>query len=154
MTADSTPTAAWGSDAPRSGLEVLRERMNGPTGVGSLLGLTFDVVEDGQVAMTMPPDIRHGNPFGFVHGGLISTLLDSVLGCSVHSTLAPGVSYTTIDLNVKFIRGVQAGEVPLTAVGRVVHRGRQTATSVGEVHDPAGRLIAHGACTCLILPPQ
>ena len=134
-----------------SGLESLRARAAAGPSASSLLGMAFQTVEDGFVEMVLPADERHGNPFGMLHGGIIATLLDSALGCAVHSTLPAGVEYTTIDLNVKFIRGLRAGESALVADGRVVHGGRRTATATGEVRDEEGRLVAHGSCTCLIL---
>ena len=134
-----------------SGLDSLRARAAAGPSASRLLGMSFQTVENGFVEMVLPADERHGNPFGMLHGGIIATLLDSALGCAVHSTLPAGVEYTTIDLNVKFVRGLRAGESELVADGRVVHGGRRTATAIGEVRDAAGRLVAHGSCTCLIL---
>ena len=91
------------------------------------------------------------NPLGRIHGGWTSTLLDSAMGCAVHSTLKLGYGYTTIDMTVTFVRGVQPTSGKLTCEGKIIHSGSRIATAEGHVLDAAGRLIAHGTETCMIL---
>lgn len=87
---------------------------------------------------------------GTVHGGWLSTLLDTALACAVHSTLAPGQGYTTLELKVNFVRPVVESTGDLTYVGRVVHVGGRIATAEARVHAASDRLIAHGTGTCLL----
>jgi uncharacterized protein (TIGR00369 family) len=91
---------------------------------------------------------------GFVHGGIAATLLDSVLGSAVHTTLPAGVSHSTLELKVNYIRAVQTDGQKLIAEGNIVHAGRRTATAEGKVLDSRGKLIAHGTTTCIILGPE
>ena len=87
-----------------------------------------------------------------MHGGICATLLDSVMGCAVHTPLGPGIGYGTLELKVNYVRTVPTDGVRLTATGRVIHAGRQVATAEGRVEDERGRLVAHGTTTCLIYP--
>ncbi len=142
--------------AELSGLELLRwmtsEGASDRPSIGRLLGMRFDELEHGRVVMSMQTRPDFANPLGTVHGGIAATLLDSVVGCAVHTTLPAGVSYTTLELKVDYyVRAVQTNDVTLTATGTVIHAGRRVATAEGRVVDDHDRLIAHATTTCMIL---
>ncbi|WP_328996430.1 PaaI family thioesterase [Kribbella sp. NBC_01245] len=141
--------------ASLSGLELMRwvqtERPADIPSIGRLLGMRFDEVEHGRVVISLDTRPDFANPLGTVHGGIAATLLDSALGCAVHTTLAAGVGYTTLELKVNYIRTAQTNGQTLTATGTVIHAGRRTATAEGKVLDEQGKLIAHATTTCLIL---
>lgn len=118
--------------------------------IADTLGLVDFEVERGSVSVQLVAEHRHYNPIGSVHGGVISTLLDTAAGCSVHSTLAVGEGYTSQDLTVKFLRPVTVESGRLRAVGRVVHRGRRTALAEAQLFDQQGRLVAHATSSCMI----
>jgi uncharacterized protein (TIGR00369 family) len=107
--------------------------------------------ERGRVLFAATPSERFYNPLGTVHGGWISTLLDSAMGCSVHSLLAAGQGYTTVDLTISFVRPVFEKTGKLRCEGKVIHAGGRIATAEGRVWDEAGTLIAHGTETCLLM---
>jgi len=109
-------------------------------------------VEPGLVTVTMRAQEFHYNPLGGVHGGVIATLLDTAAGCSVHSTLAAGEMYTSLDLTTKFLRPVTVESGLLRCEGRVLNRGRRVALAQAELTDQSGRLVAHATSTCLIIP--
>ena len=111
--------------------------------------------ESGRVVFEAVPSARFYNPLGTVHGGWTSALLDSAMGCAVHSTLKPGQIFTTVDMTVSFVRPVLEGNGRLRCEGRIIHAGNRIATADGRVWDADGKLIAHGSETCLIsnLPP-
>ena len=90
------------------------------------------------------------NVMGNVHGGICATLLDSVMGCAVHSTLPARAGYTTLELKVNYVRPVSIAGSHLLAEGTTIHVGSRTATAEGRVTDDAGRLVAHGTTTCLL----
>ncbi|MFJ3492007.1 PaaI family thioesterase [Streptomyces sp. NPDC086091] len=100
------------------------------------------------------PGRNFANPLGTVHGGIAATLLDSALGCAIHTTLPAGTSYTTLELKVNYIRAARTEGQRLTAEGTVIHTGRRTATAEGRVLDERGRLIAHATTTCLVMPVE
>ena len=108
-------------------------------------------VEHGRVVFEATPSHRFLNPLGTVHGGWISTLLDSAMGSAVHSTLKPGHGYTTIDMTISFVRAVMPSSGKLICEGKIIHSGGRIATAEGRVTDAAGKLMAHGSETCLIL---
>jgi uncharacterized protein (TIGR00369 family) len=115
------------------------------------MGFHLAEVEDGRAVFEGLPDFRHYNPIGTVHGGLAATLIDSATGCAVHSTLPAGVAYTSIDLQVRFVRPITRDTGRILCEGTVVHRGRRLATAEARV--TAGeRLLAHGTASVLILP--
>ncbi|MDT5094952.1 MAG: hypothetical protein QOH60_4315 [Mycobacterium sp.] len=136
-----------------SGLELMRAAAAGsdrPNYIGTLIGLSIDEVEVGEVTMSLHSRPDMANPLGTLHGGICATLLDSAMGCAVHTTLEAGVGYGTLELKVNYIRSVPVDGVKLTATAKTIHVGRKTATAEGRVHDPQGRLVAHGTTTCMI----
>src|SRR4029453_1428110 len=106
-------------------------------GSGEVLGMELEELDEGRVVFGLTPADAHTNPMGMVHGGIAATLLDSAMGCAVHSTLGPGLGFTTLELHVHYTRGVAPGSGRLRAEGTVVHRGRRVATAEGRVTDEA-----------------
>lgn len=96
------------------------------------------------------PQLKHYNPIGSVHGGWYATLLDSALGCAVHTMLGKGQGYTTAELGINIVRAATEKTGPLRAIGTVVHCGRQLATAEARIVGPDGKLYAHGTTTCLV----
>jgi uncharacterized protein (TIGR00369 family) len=119
--------------------------------IAELLG--FDLVElgEGRASFELDPAERHYNPLGTVHGGIAATLLDSAMGCAVHTTLTEGEGYTTIELKVNYVRAITEATGRVVASGSVIHRGGRVATAEARLTDADGRLLAHGTSTCLIL---
>lgn len=107
-------------------------------------------VEVGRVAFEASPSARFYNPMGLVHGGWLALLLDSAMGCAVHSTLEPGQAFTTVEMKTTFVRPVRESTGRLRCEGVLLHAGSRIASSEGKIFDGAGRLIAHGSETCLI----
>lgn len=118
--------------------------------VMSMIGMTGFEAEYGKVVVEMPAAEFHYNPLGTVHGGVISTLLDTAAACSVHSTLAEGEMYTSLDLTVKFLRPVTVASGLLRCEGKVIQRGRRTALAEAQLFDEAGKLVAHATSSCMI----
>ena len=109
-------------------------------------------VSEGRAVFEGEPGEEHYNPIGVVHGGYASTLLDSALGCAVHTTLPAGVAYTTLTLETKFLRPITRDTGRVRAEAEVIHRGRTQATAEGRlVSVESGKLLASGTSTCLIL---
>jgi uncharacterized protein (TIGR00369 family) len=117
------------------------------------MGMRFVEIEEGRAVFACEPAEYHYNPLGVVHGGLAATLLDSAMGCAVHSTLPVGVSYTTIEIKVNYLRALTSETGAVRAEGRVIKVGGRVAIAEGRVVDEAGNLYAHGTTTCLILRP-
>ena len=101
------------------------------------------------------PQVKHFNPMGGVHGGWYATLLDSALGCAVHTMMPVGRSYTTADLSIKLVRAITPKVQRVRAIGKVVHCGRQLATAEAQLVDADGKLYAHASTACLVfdIPP-
>jgi uncharacterized protein (TIGR00369 family) len=104
----------------------------------------------GTVTFTCEPDESHYNPIGTVHGGLVCTLLDSVLGCAVQTTLPAGQGYTSLEIKVSYLRPVMADTGTLTAVGIVTKPGSRAAFAEGTVTDAQGRVMATASSTLLV----
>ena len=107
-------------------------------------------VERGCVMFEATPSSRFLNPMGTVHGGWISTVLDSAMGCAVHSVLEPGQGYTTVDMSLSFVRPIFPGTGPVRCEGKLIHAGTRIATAEGRLWDGSGTLLAHGSETCLV----
>lgn len=132
-------------------LEAMRDGALPHPPIMDTLGITDLRPEPGRVVVEMPAAEFHYNPLGGVHGGVISTLLDTAAACAVHTTLAVGESYTSVDLTVKFLRPVTVDSGLLTCEGTVIQRGRRTALAQAQLSDASGRLVAHATSTCLIM---
>lgn len=122
--------------------------------IAETLGFTLSEVGPGRAVFTGTPQRRHYNPIGSVHAGFAATLLDSAVGCAVHTTCAKGEAYTTLELKLNLVRALTADVGPVTAEGRVLHRGRTIATADGMLRDAAGKLYAHATTTCMIFPAK
>ncbi|MEL6307130.1 MAG: PaaI family thioesterase [Chloroflexota bacterium] len=122
--------------------------------ISKTMGFTLTHVEKGSVTWTFEPLELHYNPIGTVHGGVLSTLMDSALGCAVHSALDAGVGYTTVQLNINLIRAVTVDTGRLTCVGTVSHLGRSMATAKSDIRDKNGKLYAESTTTCYIFQPK
>src|SRR5690348_1989287 len=109
-------------------------------------------LEEGRVVFEGEPGEEHYNPIGVVHGGYAATILDSALGCAVHTTCAAGVGYTSQTLEVKYLRPITRDTGQVRCEAEVIHRGRKTATSEARLlAADSGKLLATGTSTCLIL---
>lgn len=139
-----------------SGLEFLRGLLDRslPAPPFSLTaGITPLSLEEGRIVFEGTPSRAFYNPMGIVHGGWIAMLLDTVMGCAVHSALKAGQIYTTLEMKTTFVRAVQQESGPLKAEGVLLHMGGRVASSEGKLFDGAGKLVAHGSETCLIMKP-
>ncbi len=118
------------------------------------LGFHLTEAAFGRAAFACEPQLRHYNLIDIAHGGLAATLLDSALGCAVHSMLAKGETYTTLEVKLNLVRPLTSDTGPVLAEGRIIHRGRTVATSEGDLKDRTGKLYAHATTTCMIFPAK
>jgi uncharacterized protein (TIGR00369 family) len=123
-----------------------------PPPIGQLIGMRLVEVSEGSATFVCDPNESHYNPIGTVHGGLVCTLLDSALGCAVHSTLPQGQGYTSLEIKVNYLRPVRSDSGELTCVGTVTKPGSRVAFAEGIVTDRAGKVIATASGTLLVFP--
>lgn len=149
------PAAAASAGSQQAGIDYLRAIATGtlpPPPVARLLDFSVIDVEPGRVVFALRPAEWMYNPIGSVHGGIAATLLDSCMGCAVHSTLEAGIGYATTDLQVRYIRAMNVATGRVLAEGRVVHAGRRVTTAEGRLYVEEGEtLIAHATTGCAIL---
>ncbi len=131
-------------------LKAIEDGIMPPPPVMATINLNRFEAERGQVTCAMKVETFHYNPLGGMHGGMISTLLDTAAGCAVHSSLEVGQGYTSLDLNVKFLRPITVDTGQVTCVGTVISRGRRTALAESRLTDDQGRLLAHATSSCMI----
>ena len=158
--AERTETFSWTDPSvgldhlPRmSGLEYLTGMRDGSIPrppMAALMNLRLVDVQHGSVTFECLPAEAHYNPLGVVHGGLACTLLDTVVGCAAHSTLAPGFGYTSIDLSVSYLRPITLRHSLLRAEGNVVKSGQRVIFSQGRVFGPDGELLATATSSLLV----
>jgi uncharacterized protein (TIGR00369 family) len=140
-----------------SGLEYLRAIAEGripAAPIATLLGMSVVSVEKGQVIFGLDVGEHLYNPIGSVHGGVFCTLLDSAMGCAVHSSLDRGQAYTTLELKVNLVKALTLSTPSVVATGQVVSAGRRVATASGRITGPDGTLYAHATTTCLVFEPR
>ena len=147
------PTPLWEQASPFSGLETLRLVISGELPqppMARLMDICLIEVEHGKAVFASTPGEYHYNTLGSVHGGFGATLLDSAMGCAVHSTLNPGDAYTTLELKINFLRPLTHATGLVRGTGTIVHAGRTTALAEGKMEDAAGKIYAFATSTCLI----
>jgi acyl-CoA thioesterase len=133
---------------------LLDQGIRDGVGVGSSLGILVESLTAGRAVYVLDPLPATINAMYTVHGGVLATLMDTAMGSAVFTCLDDGVYYTTLGLTANFVRAVRVGGERLTCVGQTTHVGRRTATAEARVTDPAGTLIAHATCTCMIFAPD
>ncbi len=140
----------------RSGLDQLRALMDSgrKPGIGEALRFTLAEVSDGRVVFEGVPGEHAYNPIGTVHGGYAATLLDSACGCAVHSSLAAGQGYTTLELKVAYHKAITSKTGVVRAIGTVVSLGRRAAFAEARLEDASGRLLASATSTLLVMSPE
>lgn len=143
--------------AGMNGLQQLQEMLAGRVSVAPI-SRTLDFylleVREGHAVFQGQPLFHHYNPMGGIHGGWYATLLDSALGCAVHSTMKLGERYTTVEIKLNLVRAMTEGSPErVRAIGRVRHRGRQMATAEADLVGPDGKLYAHASTSCLVIAP-
>jgi uncharacterized protein (TIGR00369 family) len=158
---DRTRTITWADPlemaatiAELSGLERMRRVISGQLAappIAHLMNIRLVEADEGRVVFEGRPEEYHYNPIGMVHGGFAATILDSAMGCAVHTKLPARVAYTTLEVKVSFIRPVKTTTGVVRAVGTVLHAGRTTALAEGHLRSADGILYAHSTTTCLIL---
>jgi uncharacterized protein (TIGR00369 family) len=137
----------------RTGLQFMQDMFAGklpPASIGRTMDFLLVEVGDGKAVFQGTPSEAHLNPMGTVHGGWFATLLDSALGCAVHTKMPAGRAYTTTELSVQMIKAITPKVQRLRAIGEVVHTGRQLAVAHGRLVGPDGTLYAHATTTCLV----
>ena len=140
--------------AALSGLDYLRAMVAGRIAAPSMagtLGFRLAEVEQGRAVFLGEPSDRVLNPMVIVHGGWALTLIDSACGCAGHTTLAPGRAYTTLETKTNFVRVITAESGTVRGEGKIVAAGRTIITAEARVTDEAGKLLAHGTSTLLVL---
>lgn len=136
-----------------TGLQIMQAMLAGELPYPHIADtLDFALVEvgPGSAVFQGTPQLKHYNPLGSVHGGWYATLLDSALGCAVHTTMPAGRGYTTAELGVNIVRAANIKTGPLRAIGKVIHSGRQMATAEARIVGPDDKLYAHATTTCLV----
>ena len=150
------PRGAAEAGRSMSGLEYLQKIIAGELPrppISALMNFGLTELSEGRAVFTVEPAEYHYNPIGVVHGGLAATLLDSAMGCAVHSTLPAGAGYTTLEIKVNFVRPMTAETGSVRCEAKVIHVGGRTATAEGRVLDESGNLYAHATTTCIIFRP-
>ncbi|CTQ68345.1 MAG: PaaI family thioesterase [Labrenzia sp.] len=138
-----------------SGMDVFKLMLDGQLPAPPIMlqsNIRLKEFDHGRAVFVGQPEKQFLNPLGTIHGGWISTILDSALSCAVHTCLEPGEFYTTTSLTVNMVRPLMPGSGEVTCEGRIVHRGSRLATSEGELKDARGKLIAHATVSCMIFP--
>lgn len=137
-----------------TGLQMMHALLRGDipyAAIAKTLDFMIIEVELGRAVFQGTPGQSHLNPMGGIHGGWYATLLDSALGCAIHTMMPVGRGYTTAELSVNLVKAINPAKTPrVRAIGTVIHCGRQLATAEARIVGPDGTLYAHGTTTCLV----
>jgi uncharacterized protein (TIGR00369 family) len=92
----------------------------------------------------------HLQPFGIVHGGVLSTLIDTATFWAAYMRIPEGAGLVNIDLKLNYLRPVANGL--LIAEGRAIRSGNSISYAETHVMDDKRELVAHGTSTLMTLP--
>lgn len=149
------PVATAAAGATMTGMEYMGAIVSAelpPPPIAVTMQLRPVELEEGRVIFEGEPGEEHYNPIGVVHGGYAATLLDSALGCAVHTTLPAGVGYTSLGLEAKYVRPITRDTGRVLCEANVLYRGRKQATAEATLTAAeSGKLLASGTATCMIL---
>jgi uncharacterized protein (TIGR00369 family) len=157
---EATRQSSYGVISPEqakslSGFELLQEILAGKLPrppISKVMHFEPVEVEQGRVVFSGVPTSDFYNPMGSIHGGYAATLLDSCMGCAIHSTLPAGSGYTTLEFKISFLRALSENSGRVWAEGKVITAGKRVATAESRLYDAQNRLYAHGTTTCLVFP--
>lgn len=138
-----------------TGLEYLRRIVAGEIAsvpIGDTLGFRPIEVEHGRIVFAGTPDRRSLNLIGTVHGGWAASILDSAMALAALSSLDEHHLFTTLDIKINYVRGMTADTGEVRAEGKVVNAGRRVVLTESRLTDAAGKLLATGQSTCLVIP--
>ena len=151
------PFAAFAKGRAMGGLEYIKAMIAGkvpPPPIALTMGMNIVEVEKGRAVFSITPQEFHYNPIGSVHGGVFCTILDSAMGCALHTALPLGTGYTTLELKTNFLRPLTTKTGPVTCEGTIINLGKKVALAEATLKDAEGRLYAHATCTCLIFSTE
>ncbi len=140
-----------------AGLEFLEKMITAELPFPPLLHtLDFKLssIQTGRAEFTFQPQEFHFNPLGSVHGGVITAVLDSAMGCTLHSVLPLGTGYTSIDIKVNFLKPISIKTGLMKATGAIINQGNRTALLEGRLMDENGKLYAHATSMCMIFKAE
>lgn len=138
-----------------SGMEFLKKLQIGELPrppFSETMDMVLTEIAPGLAVFEAKPDLKFYNAIGCIHGGYISTMLDSAMACAIQTKLSAGIAFTTLELKVNFIRPVLVTTGPIRAEGKLIHCGKTIATSEGKLYDAHGKLYAFGTTTCALMP--
>ncbi|MEX6688322.1 PaaI family thioesterase [Danxiaibacter flavus] len=147
------PLAGASKARTMSGMEYLQAMSSGEIPLPPLLytlGFSKPEIAEGEATFLFEPQEYHFNPLGSVHGGVITAVLDSAMGCTLQSVLPKGTGYTTLELKVNFLKGINLQTPVLSATGKIIHKGKTTALVEADLRDKEGVVYAHAVSTCLM----
>lgn len=115
---------------------------------GNWLQLTLAAVEKGKASISVPVRKEMCNPFGHIHGGMMSLVIDEAIGWAIISLEAEN-HYTSLNLNVDFLYAAPEGEI-ITAVANIVRQGKKIVHAEVHVYDSKQTLLAKAASNLIV----
>lgn len=116
----------------------------------SLLSMKIKDLEWGTSLLEVELEEKHLQPFGYVHGGVIASVMDAATFWAVFPQVKDGMGLTTVEIKVNFLAPIRKGE--LVAKGRCIKIGKSLALGDATIYDGNGNLLGHGTATMMIIP--
>lgn len=116
----------------------------------SLLSMKLIDLEWGMAVLEVDLSEKHLQPFGYVHGGVIASVMDAAAFWAVFPQIKDGLGLTTVEIKVNYLAPVQKGK--LIAKGQSIKTGKTLALGEASIYGVEGNLLAHGTATMMIVP--
>jgi uncharacterized protein (TIGR00369 family) len=114
-----------------------------------LISMSITELGEGTSRMEISLGEKHLQPFGMVHGGVFSSLIDASAFWAVYPLLDEGLGLTTVEMKLNYLSPTLKGK--MVAKGQCLKLGKTLALGQSEIHDQEGRLLAHGTATLMVL---
>jgi uncharacterized protein (TIGR00369 family) len=116
----------------------------------SLMSMELKDFAKGSSLVEIELQEKHLQPFGVVHGGVFSTIIDAAAFWAVYPEVDEDAGMTSVDLKLNYLAPATAGK--LVAAGRCIKLGKTLGLGEATVTDQDGRVLAHGTSTLIVLP--
>ncbi|NPV93039.1 MAG: PaaI family thioesterase [Firmicutes bacterium] len=115
-----------------------------------LLSMEVKELDIGYARVEVDMEDKHLNPFGGIHGGVYSSLIDTAAYWAVYCEVEENAGLISLDLKVDNLSPVKDGR--LVVEGRRIKAGRSVCLAEASVVDSHGRRLAHGTSKQMVTP--
>ena len=129
-------------------IEVVTDRVN-KSPYFSLISMKVLEIGKGESRLEIIVQEKHLQPFGMVHGGVYSSLVDAAVFWAVYPEIDGDLGMTTVEMKLNYLAPASKGT--MIARGKSLRIGKTLCLGEASIENEKGLLLAHGTSTMMIL---